>query len=174
MHAPGVCDSIYGMSFRNVSMARPKLIWNSARSFAICCMTGGKFVPIVLEGNVVKVDSSSLWKGGDKPADATTPLGSFVIWNASIVDVITTMNETINLVTEWFIDIMLIMTYRISLQQWARVNECWQSDGLKKNICILVSCLIVNQTSECIFPVSSSDAFSSTRFDDAIFSREII
>ena len=118
-NAPGACDSINGMSFRNVSIARPKLIWNSARSFAICCMTGGKFVAVPMvssDGNfssvlaVVKVDSSSL-TDDVIPVDAViTPLRSFVIWKALIVDDNNILHENISFVTELFIDNMFLIT----------------------------------------------------------------
>ena len=116
-HAPGVLDNIYGMSFRNVSIARPKLIWNSARSFAICCRTGGKFVPIVSDDVgkwstalvVSVVDSSSTWWIEETPP--ITPLRcSDVTWNASTVDDNnTTRNDTINVVMEWFIVMMMFV-----------------------------------------------------------------
>ena len=48
---PGVSFRIYGMSFRNTSIAFPKFIWKFFRSSVICCKTGGKSdepLPILL------------------------------------------------------------------------------------------------------------------------------
>lgn len=60
MVIPGVFFKIYGMSFRSVSIAFPRFIWNSLRSSAICWITGGRSIKF---SSVCTGDSSVLGKG---------------------------------------------------------------------------------------------------------------
>jgi hypothetical protein len=82
-------------------------------------MTGGKFAPTVLDGNITveTVDSSS-GRFAEVvvvviPIGTTTPRRSLVTWNASIVDN-STRHDTISGVTKLCINVIVTTADRIS------------------------------------------------------------